>query len=110
MVAPSRITRPVGAPTASSPRWLTVVMRCDRAGSAWFVGGGFFFAPVVIALSPWSVAVVVAWTVISLAGLWLGILGICMAAGLARVLRAGEEISEEYWWSLLGATGPMPRP
>lgn len=96
------VSVPAHAPTRSSPRWLTIVMRCDRWGSYWYVAVGFFFAPALLILDPWSGAVMVAWILISLAGLWLGILGILMAAGLAMVLRAGEEISEEFWWSLLG--------
>ncbi|AZG46490.1 hypothetical protein [Gordonia insulae] len=100
---------PTAAPTASSPRWLTVVMRCDRWGSYWFVAAGFFFAPILLILHPWSFAVAIAWTLISLSGLWLGILGIFMAIGLAKVLRAGEEIPEEYWWSLLGQALPASR-
>ena len=34
------------------PRWLRVVLRCDRAGSSWYIGTGFFFAPVLAVLSP----------------------------------------------------------
>jgi hypothetical protein len=39
--------------------------------------------------------------VIGLAGLWLGLLGIAMAVGLARVLRTGAEIPEDYWRALV---------
>ncbi len=92
------------------PRWLTVVMRCDRAGSAWFVGAGFFFAPLLLILGPWPAAVVVAWVLISAAGLWLGVLGIGMAVGLAMVLRSGDEIPETYWWALLGERGDRDPP
>ena len=38
---------------------------------------------------------------IALAGLWLGLLGIAMATGLAMVLRTGQEISEDYWRGIL---------
>ena len=34
------------------------------------------------------------------AGLWLGLLGIAMATGLAIVLRTGQEIPETYWRSI----------
>ncbi|MEY1673089.1 hypothetical protein AB4Z55_02820 [Gordonia sp. ABKF26] len=96
-------TRPPAhvAPTTSSPRWLTAVMRCDRALSSWFIGAGFFFAPILLMLDPWPVAVVIAWVTISVSGLWLGLLGVFMAAGLAQVLRAGEEIPDEFWSGLL---------
>ena len=33
------------------PRWLRFVLASDRAGSAWYIGLGFFFAPVLAALS-----------------------------------------------------------
>ena len=59
----------------------------DRAGSAWYIGAGFFFAPVLAVLSPWPTVTAVLWVVIGLAGLWLGLLGIAMATGLAMVLR-----------------------
>jgi hypothetical protein len=42
--------QPAGFPI---PRWLRVVMASDRAGSAWYIGLGFFFAPVLAVLSPW---------------------------------------------------------
>lgn len=95
-------------PTESSPRWLTLVLRCDRAGSAWFIGAGFFFAPLLLILDPWPVMVIIAWTVIALSGLWLGVLGVFIAIGLGRVLRAGETIPDSYWWQLLGYSGPPP--
>jgi hypothetical protein len=84
------------------PRWLRVVMVSDRAGSSWYVGTGFFFAPLLAVVSPWPTLTTVLWVLIALAGLWLGLLGIAMAAGLAMVLRAGAEIPEDYWWSILG--------
>jgi hypothetical protein len=83
------------------PRWLRVVMASDRAGSAWYIGLGFFFAPVLAVLSPWPAVTAVLWGIIGLAGLWLGLLGIAMAVGLARVLRSGAEIPERYWRSLV---------
>lgn len=43
----------------------------------------------------------VLWWIIGLAGLWLGLLGIAMAVGLARVLRSGAEIPEAYWRTLV---------
>ncbi len=39
--------------------------------------------------------------IIGLAGLWLGLLGIAMATGLAMVLRTGAEIPEDYWRSII---------
>ena len=90
------------------PRWLRFVMISDRAGSAWYVGTGFFFAPVFAVLSPWPVVTTVLWVVIALAGLWLGLLGVAMATGLALILRSNAEIPDDYWWSLLGAKQPVP--
>jgi hypothetical protein len=83
------------------PRWLRFVMISDRAGSSAYVGMGFFFAPILVVVSPWPVVTAVLWVFIAVAGLWLGLLGIAMATGLAMVLRAGQEIPEEYWWSIL---------
>ncbi|WP_156690137.1 hypothetical protein [Mycobacterium sp. Marseille-P9652] len=83
------------------PRWLRVVLASDRAGSAWYIGLGFFFAPVLAVLSPWPAVTAALWAVIGLAGLWLGLLGIAMAVGLARVLRSGAEIPEDYWRTLV---------
>lgn len=88
-----------GAPI---PRGLRAVMICDRAGSAWYIGAGFFFAPLLVLVSPWPVLTTVLWVVIGLAGLWLGLLGIAMATGLALVLRSGGEIPEAFWRSIIG--------
>ena len=63
------------------PRWLRFVLRSDRAGSSWYIGAGFFFAPALAVLSPWPALTAVAWVVIALAGLWLGLLGVAMATG-----------------------------
>jgi len=91
-------TQPAEAPV---PRWLRFVLASDRAGSAWYVGAGFFFAPVLAALSPWPAVTAALWGVIAVTGLWLGLLGIAMAVGLARVLRSGAEIPEDYWRTLV---------
>ena len=91
-----------GQDTASSiPRWLRFVLKSDRAGSAWYIGTGFFFAPVLAVFSPWPEVTAAMWAVIAIAGLWLGLLGIAMATGLAIVLRSGEEIPEDYWRSII---------
>jgi hypothetical protein len=83
------------------PRWLRFVMRSDRAGSAWYVGAGFFFAPALAVLSPWPKLTAALWVIIAVAGLWLGLLGVAMAIGLAVVLRSNAEIPEEYWRSII---------
>jgi hypothetical protein len=84
------------------PRWLAFVLTSDRAGSSWYIGAGFFFAPVLAVLAPWPEVRTLLWVVIALAGLWLGLLGIAMATGLAMILRAGGEIPDDYWRSMLG--------
>jgi hypothetical protein len=91
------------ASTANSsiPRWLRFVLKSDRAGSSWFIGTGFFFAPVLAVLSPWPTVTAILWTVIAVTGLWLGLLGIAMATGLAVVLRSGQQIPEDYWRSII---------
>jgi hypothetical protein len=86
---------------AQVPRWLRFVLASDRTGSAWYVGAGFFFAPVLAVLSPWPAVTAVLWGLIAVAGLWLGLLGIAMAVGLARILRSGAEIPEDYWRTLV---------
>jgi hypothetical protein len=91
------------------PRWLRLVMISDRAGSSWYVGMGFFFAPILAVVSPWPTVTAVLWVFIAVAGLWLGLLGIAMATGLAMVLRAGKEIPEDYWWSILDDNRPSAR-
>jgi hypothetical protein len=90
--------QPAEAPV---PRWLRFVLASDRAGSAWYVGAGFFFAPVLAVLSPWPAVTAVLWGVIAVAGLWLGLLGIAMAIGLARILRSGAQVPEDYWRTLV---------
>jgi hypothetical protein len=94
----------------SIPRWLRFVLIADRAGSAWYIGTGFFFAPVLAVLSPWPTLTTACWVIIGLAGLWLGLLGIAMATGLAMVLRAGAEIPEDYWRSIIDYPTTAPRP
>ena len=93
-----RADQPTGSPV---PRWLRFVLASDRAGSAWYVGTGFFFAPILAVMSPWPTVTAVLWAIIALAGLWLGLLGLAMALGLARIMRSGAEIPEEYWRSLV---------
>lgn len=89
------------AANRSIPRWLRFVMASDRAGSAWYIGAGFFFAPALALVSPWPALTTVLWLVIGLAGLRLGLLGIAMATGLAMVLRSNTEIPEDYWRSII---------
>jgi hypothetical protein len=83
------------------PRWLRFVLKSDRAGSSWYIGTGFFFAPILAIVSPWPALTAVLWIVIGTAGLWLGLLGVAMATGLAMVLRSNREIPEDYWRSIL---------
>ncbi|HEY9264862.1 MAG TPA: hypothetical protein VIQ11_09685 [Mycobacterium sp.] len=89
------------ASSPTIPRWLRFVLICDRAGSSWYIGAGFFFAPALAILSPWPALTAVAWVAIGVAGLWLGLLGVAMATGLAMVLRSNAEIPEDYWRSII---------
>ncbi|KQY09125.1 hypothetical protein ASD37_01185 [Mycobacterium sp. Root135] len=94
------------------PSWLRFVLNSDRAGSAWYIGLGFFFAPALTLVSPWPALTTALWVVIALAGLWLGLLGLAMATGLAIVLRSGAEIPEDYWRSIFdwdAPTKPTPK-
>ena len=95
------MSRPQPDPGVPVPRWLRYVLICDRAGSSWYIGTGFFFAPVLALVSPWPALTTALWVFIALAGLWLGLLGVVMATGLALVLGADAEIPEDYWRSLL---------
>jgi hypothetical protein len=92
------------------PRWLRFVLVSDRAGSAAYIGGGFFFAPVLAVLSPWPLLTALCWVIIGVAGLWLGLLGLAMATGLAIVLRSGAEIPEDYWRTIIDYPTATPRP
>ena len=84
------------------PRWLRFVMKSDRAGSSWYVGVGFFFAPVLAIVSPWQELTTVLWIVIAVTGLWLGLLGVAMATGLAHgACDPTREIPEDYWRSII---------
>ena len=62
-----RTTPPVDRPI---PRWLHFVLISDRAGSSWYIGLGFFFAPVLAVLSPWPALTAVLWLIIGVFGLW----------------------------------------
>ena len=46
-------------------------MKADRAGSSWYVGTGFFFAPVLAVVAPWHAVTVVIWVLVALVGLGL---------------------------------------
>jgi hypothetical protein len=95
------IMRPEPSADRPIPRWLHFVLISDRAGSAWYVGLGFFFAPVLAVLSPWPALTTALWMIIGVFGLWLGVLGIAMATGLTMAMRSNTEIPEEYWRSLV---------
>ncbi|OMC36907.1 hypothetical protein A5740_05570 [Mycobacterium sp. GA-1841] len=88
------------------PGWLHFVLAADRSGSAAYVGAGFFFAPVLAVVSPWPALTTALWIAIAAAGLWLGVLGIAMATGLAIVLRSNTEIPEDYWRSIIDYPTP----
>jgi hypothetical protein len=83
------------------PSWLRLVLKSDRAGSAWFVGTGFFLAPLLVLVTPWPALTVAIWVVIGMAGLWLGLLGVAMATGLAMVMRSNIDIPEDFWRSIV---------
>ena len=93
-----RTTSPADRPI---PRWLHFVLISDRAGSSWYIGPGSSSRRCLCCCrrgrpsppSPgWSSAI---------AGLWLGLLGIAMATGLAMAMRSNVEIPEDYWRSLV---------
>jgi hypothetical protein len=93
-------------PDQTIPPWLRFVLTADRAGSAWYIGAGFLFAPVLAVMAPWPAMTAFVYTVIALAGLWLGILGLAMATGLSIVLRSGGEIPEDFWRGIVDYPAP----
>ncbi|MGW5522879.1 hypothetical protein [Gordonia sp. NPDC003950] len=88
---------PPSEPDVAVPRWLRITMRSDRAWSSWYIVASLFFAPILLWLDTWPVLRTVAVMVIAVSGLWLGLLGIAMATGLAIVLHSGAELPEQYW-------------
>ncbi|WP_283612492.1 hypothetical protein [Mycolicibacterium poriferae] len=85
---------------AVSP-WLRFVLICDRAGSAWYIGLGFFFAPLLTLASPWPALITALWVAIGLAAVWLALLGVATAAGLALAMRSNIDVGEDFWRSIV---------
>ena len=79
---------------AVSP-WLRFVLICDRAGL------GFFFAPVLTLASPWPALITALWVAIGLAAVWLALLGVATAAGLALAMRSNIDVGEDFWRSIV---------
>src|SRR5258707_15732413 len=80
-----RTVMPDGPPAANPiPRWLRFVLTSDRAGSAWYIGTGFFFAPGLAVLSPWPPVYPLLWGGIGLAGPWGGVCRAGTGGGGAR--------------------------
>lgn len=99
------------APAPPVPRWLRLVLICDRAGSAWYIGAGFFFAPVLAVVSPWPLLTTVAWARHRAGRTVARTAGRRVATGLAIVLRSNAEIPEDYGRSIIdypSATGAAP--
>ena len=100
----SRSDPKTGSPARAGvgvPRWLRFVLVCDRAGSSWYIGLGFFFAPALALVSPWPALTAALWALIALAAVWLALLGVAMAVGLAAALRSNTTIDEEFWRSIV---------
>lgn len=85
------------SPDIDVPRWLRMIMRSDRFGSSSYIVVSLLFAPILLLLDGWPVLHTIALVALALGGLWLGLLGIAMATGLAIVLRRGVELPEQYW-------------
>ncbi|SIR90291.1 hypothetical protein SAMN05445060_1568 [Williamsia sterculiae] len=95
----------MSAPVHDRP-FLRLAMRCDRVGSAWFVGLGLVVSPVVAVLdvpTGWMYAV---WGVIITGAVWLAVLGVIMAVELSLALRSGATLSDEFWSSVLPSLAP----
>ena len=105
-------TGPAVDASVGVPRWLRFVLVCDRAGSSWYIGLGFFFAPALALVSPWAAVTTALWVLIGLAAVWLALLGVAMAVGLAAAMRSNTTIDEEFWRSIVdypaGGRAPLP--
>ncbi|MBJ8347748.1 hypothetical protein [Antrihabitans sp. YC2-6] len=82
-------------------RLLRLVLKCDRAGSAWFIGIALALAPLLVLVEPlrdmdWLIFVPMLGFAI-----WLALLGVCMALGLTLSAHAGEDLPENWWLTML---------
>ena len=72
------------------------------------IGGLLQLVPAIRRRAPWfhrwngRLFFIIAY-IMALGGLWLGLLGIAMATGLAIVLRRGVELPEQYWKTVFDA-------
>ncbi|MBD0323435.1 MAG: hypothetical protein ICV72_08620 [Aldersonia sp.] len=80
---------------------LRLILRMDRAGSAYFVGLGVLTAPVLVLADPPAAIVWLMWIGWIGFAIWLAALGVFMAWGLTRSAMRGEELDEQWWRSMI---------
>ncbi|MDF0531063.1 hypothetical protein P0W64_01620 [Tsukamurella sp. 8F] len=84
--------------TTRYERAVQLAMRADKVGSDWFIGGGFFVAPALIAIGKWwPAAMPVAIGVLVTAAILLAVLGVVMACGLTVLARRGASFDKDFW-------------
>lgn len=82
-------------------RGLYLILRLDQAGSAAFIPLALATAPTVAFFDPSPTVETVLWSVWLVYAVWLAALGVAMACGLARTLRRGEVLPDDWWNALL---------
>lgn len=82
-------------------RFLRLVLRLDQAGSAVFIVVALAAALVLAVVGPLRIALLVLGLSVIAYAAALAVLGVCMAYGLARAARRGEEVSPRVWKSIL---------
>ncbi|MCX5045487.1 hypothetical protein OG921_20160 [Aldersonia sp. NBC_00410] len=90
----------MATPTHAHPM-LRLILRMDRAGSAYFVGMGVLTAPVLMLADPPEAIVWLMWVGWIGFAVWLAALGVFMAWGLTRSAMRGEELDEDWWRSMI---------
>ncbi|WP_084436838.1 hypothetical protein [Aldersonia kunmingensis] len=80
---------------------LRLILRMDRAGSAYFVGLGVLTAPVLMLTDPPELIVWLMWIGWIGFAIWLAALGVFMAWGLTRAALRGQELDENWWRSMI---------
>jgi hypothetical protein len=90
-------------------RFLRLVLRLDQAGSAAFIIVALATVPAFVLLGPMRALLSLLELALIAYAMGLGVLGVFMACGLARLLRRGEELPPHLWRSMLMFSEPVDR-
>ncbi|HJQ48055.1 MAG TPA: hypothetical protein VJ870_17305 [Amycolatopsis sp.] len=82
-------------------RVLRLVLRLDQAGSAIFIAVALLTAVVLGFVGPAGAVLWVLGLSVIVYAAALALLGVCMAVGLTRAARRGDEVTPHTWKSLL---------